>query len=63
MTYYKALAAFQRRYYAKLLKRARGNVTVVARLAGMDRCNLYRALARLGLDPDSFRCEAAADNT
>jgi DNA-binding NtrC family response regulator len=48
--YYRdAAAEFDRRYFERLLKRANGNKTLAADLAGIDRSNIYKHLDRAGL--------------
>jgi two-component system, NtrC family, response regulator HydG len=50
-----ALNDFERRYFTRLLRRTEGNLSEAARLAGLDRSNLRRALARLGMRPEDWR--------
>jgi DNA-binding NtrC family response regulator len=50
-----ALTEFERRYFTRLLRRTEGNLSEAARLAGLDRSNLRRALARLGMRPENWR--------
>ncbi len=50
-----AVTDFERRYFARLLRRTEGNLSEAARLAGLDRSNLRRALARLGMRPENWR--------
>jgi two-component system, NtrC family, response regulator AtoC len=50
-----ALTDFERRYFTRLLRRTEGNLSEAARLAGLDRSNLRRALARLGMRPEDWR--------
>ena len=50
-----ALNEFERRYFTRLLRRTEGNLSEAARLAGLDRSNLRRALARLGMRPEDWR--------
>ena len=40
---------FERRYFVELLRKTQGNKAAAARIAGMDRANLRRALKRVGL--------------
>ncbi|MCC6216829.1 MAG: sigma-54-dependent Fis family transcriptional regulator [Polyangiaceae bacterium] len=44
-----ALEEFERRYFRALLEETNGNLSSAARLAGLDRSNLKRALRRAGL--------------
>ncbi len=46
---------FQREYFTMLLRAARGNVTEVARMAGLPRPTVYRLLKKLGIRPADFR--------
>jgi DNA-binding NtrC family response regulator len=48
--YRDAAAEFDRRYFERLLKRAKGNKTEAADLAGIDRSNIYKHLERAGLE-------------
>jgi len=50
-----ALGEFERRYFTRLLRRTEGNLSEAARMAGLDRSNLRRALARLGMRPEEWR--------
>jgi len=45
-----AIARFERQYLTALLKRSRGNLSRAARLAGVNRSTIYRALQRVALE-------------
>jgi transcriptional regulator of acetoin/glycerol metabolism len=49
MTYAAFRDETDRHYYRKLMTEAGGNMSKAARLAGIDRTSLYRAVQRLGL--------------
>ncbi|HUS63781.1 MAG TPA: hypothetical protein VMZ28_04520 [Kofleriaceae bacterium] len=49
------IQSFERRYVARLLRRADGNLAQASRLARLDRSNLRRILMRLGLRADTWR--------
>lgn len=51
MTYRDAFKVWQRAYFAALLWEHNGNMTHVAKAAGMNRNGLYRMLQKIGLDP------------
>jgi transcriptional regulator with GAF, ATPase, and Fis domain len=51
--YAKELAAFERHYFRKLLKKAGNNVSAMARISGISRMTLYRKLAQINLLPSS----------
>jgi DNA-binding NtrC family response regulator len=53
-----AIGTFERRYFERLLRRADGNISEAARLAGLDRSNLRRTLTRLGLRAEDWRGDA-----
>jgi len=46
---------FDRKYFDKLLRHAKGNLSEAARHSGVDRSNLRRVLKDLGLDPAEFK--------
>ena len=48
---------FERRYLASVLRITNGNVSHAARLAGRNRTEFYKLLARHGLDPAEHREE------
>jgi len=50
-----AIAGFERSYVGALLKRAGGNVSEAARLAGLDRSNFRRVMRRAGLRPEDYK--------
>lgn len=50
-----AKLGFERRYIASLLRATNGNVTSAARLAGRNRTEFYKLLARHSLEPEHFR--------
>lgn len=49
------IQAFERRYVARLLRRARGNLAQASRLARLDRSNLRRILMRHGVRVEDTR--------
>ncbi len=53
-----ARAGFERGYLIKVLKITEGNVTQAARIAGRNRTDFYKLLARHDLDPGSFKPSA-----
>lgn len=50
-----ARAGFERSYLVKVLKITEGNVTQAARIAGRNRTDFYKLLARHDLEPSSFK--------
>jgi transcriptional regulator of acetoin/glycerol metabolism len=50
-TYRNALRTFEKEYFSAILKRAAGNVSDAAALAGVHRATFYEKLKRLGLMP------------
>lgn len=50
-----AVEAAGHRYFKTLLRHYQGNVTRVAEHAGSDRRNIHRLLAKLNIDPNTFR--------
>lgn len=50
-----ARAGFEQSYLIKVLKITEGNVTQAARIAGRNRTDFYKLLARHELDPGSFK--------
>lgn len=56
-TFNEARLQFELNYLRKLLQIARGNVTQAARLAGRNRTDFYKLLARHSLDPNVFKGE------
>ena len=52
------IQAFERRYVARLLRRARGNLAQASRLARLDRSNLRRILMRHGVRIEQTRAFA-----
>ncbi|MGO2132320.1 MAG: sigma 54-interacting transcriptional regulator [Halomonas sp.] len=50
-----ARAGFERSYLVKVLKITEGNVTQAARIAGRNRTDFYKLLARHELEPSSFK--------
>ncbi len=48
------LQSFERRFFSKILKDARGNVSQAARLAQLDRKNLYQKMKELNLNPKDY---------
>jgi DNA-binding NtrC family response regulator len=51
----RAIAEFERAYIAELLERARGNISLAARLAGQERSRFGRLIRKHGLSGASFR--------
>jgi two-component system response regulator HydG len=56
-TYRNALRAFEKDYFSAILKRAAGNVSEAAALAGVHRATFYEKLKRLGLVPGEQKGE------
>ena len=52
--YAEALALFERRYLADLLRESKGNVEEAARLAGMNMATIYRKLKKHQLQREDF---------
>ncbi|MBS9403219.1 two-component system response regulator GlrR [Halomonas sp. TRM85114] len=57
-TFNDARAAFERSYLIKVLKITEGNVTQAARIAGRNRTDFYKLLARHDLEPSPFKPSA-----
>lgn len=55
------IQSFERRYVARLLRRADGNLAQASRLAHLDRSNLRRILVRLGLRAEAWRSAIAGE--
>jgi two-component system response regulator GlrR len=55
LSYREAKLEFERRYYSQLMRTAEGKVSIAARLAEKTRKEVYDALRRHSLHPDSFR--------
>ena len=55
----RAIAEFERNYVAELLTRARGNVSLAARLAGKERSRLGKLIRKYGLSRAEFRVPAS----
>ncbi|WP_459873532.1 two-component system response regulator GlrR [Halomonas shantousis] len=53
-----ARAGFERSYLIKVLKITEGNVTQAARIAGRNRTDFYKLLARHELEPGAFKPDA-----
>ena len=53
-----AKQGFERRYLVGVLRAAEGNITNAARMAGRNRTEFYKLLARHSLDPTRFRKQA-----
>lgn len=47
--YAEAVREFQRAYWRNLLQQTKWRVSEAAALAGVDRCNIYRTLHKLGV--------------
>nr|WP_267955378.1 two-component system response regulator GlrR [Halomonas ethanolica] len=56
-TFNDARAGFERSYLVKVLKITEGNVTQAARIAGRNRTDFYKLLARHELEPSTFKPE------
>ncbi|MDR5860716.1 two-component system response regulator GlrR [Halomonas eurihalina] len=57
-TFNDARAGFERSYLIKVLKITEGNVTQAARIAGRNRTDFYKLLARHELEPSTFKPNA-----
>lgn len=57
-----AREAFTRQYLGQLLEAASGNVARAARIAGRNRSDFYRLLARYGLSADDFKNDASSSS-
>lgn len=49
------LQSFEKRFFSKVLSKARGNVSQAARLAQLDRKNLYQKMKELNLNPKDYQ--------
>ncbi|MGI9625947.1 MAG: sigma-54-dependent transcriptional regulator [Longimicrobiales bacterium] len=58
----RVLASFERGYLSRVVKRANGNMSDAAKLAGVDRTTLYRLTKKHGLDPRSLRSTHGEDS-
>jgi two-component system, NtrC family, response regulator GlrR len=54
-----AIAEFERRYVTELLKRAKGNISLAARLAGKERSRLGKLLRKHGVSRSEFLADAS----
>jgi len=54
-TYSEAKRGFERTYVTQVLKLAKGNISKAAGLAQKTRAEFYRMMARLGVDPNSYK--------
>ena len=54
------LRDIEREYYETMLRSCNGEIMATARIAKVSRQTVYRALARLGIDPNDFRDEGSA---
>ncbi|MDT8894720.1 two-component system response regulator GlrR [Halomonas sp. I1] len=61
-TFNDARAGFERSYLIKVLKITEGNVTQAARIAGRNRTDFYKLLARHELEPSTFKPNVALSN-
>ncbi|WP_275285740.1 two-component system response regulator GlrR [Halomonas elongata] len=61
-TFNDARAGFERSYLIKVLKITEGNVTQAARIAGRNRTDFYKLLARHELEPSTFKPNVAHSN-
>ncbi|SHK44487.1 two-component system response regulator GlrR [Halomonas caseinilytica] len=61
-TFNDARAGFERSYLIKVLKITEGNVTQAARIAGRNRTDFYKLLARHELEPSTFKPNVAYSN-
>ncbi len=57
MAYKKAKKQFRKRYLQRLVQLHFGNISIVARLSGLDRRSIHRLVAGLGVRTDKFRKE------
>jgi transcriptional regulator with GAF, ATPase, and Fis domain len=55
LPYAEAKKNWEKNYFSKLLNRTNGNVPEAARLAGMDKSNLWKKLRALGIDPKDYQ--------
>ena len=55
LSFKKAKKLFKKLYLAKLLQSFSGNITDVAKAAGLDRRSIHRLMDELKLDPEEFR--------
>lgn len=51
------LAAFERGYLSRVVRRAKGNMSDAAKIAGVDRTTLYRLTKKHDLDPKNLRSD------
>ncbi len=51
----KLLAAFDSNFIIKIIRETKGNITMAAKISGIDRKNLYRKIKSLNIDPKEFK--------
>ncbi len=51
----KFLTSFDRNFIMRVLKKTKGNITMAAKISGIDRKNLYQKIKSLQIDPKTFK--------
>jgi hypothetical protein len=63
MTYHEELRAFKVSYWKKILRQAGGNITLAAKMAGVNRTHMHRIVLKYDLSPPKVVSIIPSQNT